>query len=269
MPTLFVNFSAQQPSPRPLRHERRAIFVVNSTTLPVQSFPAITSPVRATSTPFAPLVTGPSQPYGGKLTPGHDLIPCVQTLIPRPARASGWPTSNCWGQRLLCRALVLTLVAWLTSACAMPLPVATPTPALVGSCTLALPATATDEARIRAVINAEGELVVKQEITALMGLWQEGAFIANAKNTPTDPADDQFWLDKDAIRHRYVRTVFPGAPASATPKDLTIAITGSTAVVTATTSIGNELSPAGDRWELVQQQGCWLLQSLTYNLERP
>lgn len=219
-------------------------------------------PVRATSTPFVQLVAGPYQRYGGKSTPRHGFIPL-------PARGRGCPTCNYWGQRLLSRALVLTLVAWLTAACAMPLPVATPTPALVGSCTLALPATATDEVHIRAVINAEGELVVKQEISALMGLWQAGAFIANAKNTPTDPTDDQFWLDKDAIRHRYVRTVFPGAPASATPKDLTIAITGSTAVVTATTSIGNELSPAGDRWELVQQHGCWLLQSLTYNLERP
>jgi len=126
-----------------------------------------------------------------------------------------------------------------------------------------------DEGLVRAVIDAEGELVVKQEIIPLMGLWHDGAFVANAKNTPADQTDDQFWLDKDAIRHRYVRTVFPGAPANATPKDLTIVITGSTAVVTATTSIGNELSPAGDRWELVKQNGCWLLQSLTYNLERP
>ena len=79
--------------------------------------------------------------------------------------------------------------------------------------------------------------------------------------------DDQFWRDKDAIRHRYVRTVFPGAPAQATPADLQVTITDRTAVVSATTHIGNETSPAGDRWTLLKQGPCWLIESLTYNLE--
>jgi hypothetical protein len=38
-------------------------------------------------------------------------------------------------------------------------------------------------------------------------------------------------------------------------------------VVTATTRIGGEVAPAGDRWTLVRRDGCWLLQNLTYNLE--
>jgi hypothetical protein len=136
-----------------------------------------------------------------------------------------------------------------------------------GSCTLDLPQGASDEDAIAAVLRAEGELVVAQRIDALMALWAEGASITNAKNTPQDNSDDQYWRDKDAIRHRYVRTVFPGAPAQATPADLQIAIDGERAVVTATTRIGGEWSPAGDRWILERRAGCWLLQNLTYNLE--
>ncbi len=179
---------------------------------------------------------------------------------------------NCpaaWLARVKGPLITLLLAAGLTVGCGQPPRSATVPPPLFGSCRLAIPATSTDETAIQAVVSAEGELVVKQEITTLMALWQAGAYIANAKNTADDPADDQLWLDKDAIRHRYVRTVFPGAPTSATPKDLTITISGNTAVVTATTNIGSELSPAGDRWELVKVDGCWLIQSLTYNLENP
>ncbi len=136
-----------------------------------------------------------------------------------------------------------------------------------GSCSLALPPTTSDENAIRAILTAEGELVVAQNIDALMKLWGEGAKITDAKNTPDDPQDDQAWLDKDAIRHRYVRTVFPGAPTQATPKDLQVQILGDHAIVTATTQIGGEISPAGDRWALRKDKDCWEIQSLTYNLE--
>ena len=151
-------------------------------------------------------------------------------------------------------------------------PTAIPTPEpSAGSCTLNLPASASNEEAIKQVLNAEGALVVRQEIEPLMQLWVTGSRVVNAKNTPNDPSDDQFWLDKDAIRHRYVRIVFPGAPATITPADLSITITemvtSTSAVVTATTQIGNEISPAGDRWLLVQQNGCWLIQSLIFNLE--
>jgi len=117
------------------------------------------------------------------------------------------------------------------------------------------------------VLMAEGQLVVEQKIDDLMALWSTGAEVINAKNTPGDSSDDQSWLDKDAIRHRYVRTVFPGAPSQVTPKDLQIERVNDRAVVTATTQIGTEVSPAGDRWVLVKRNNCWEIQSLTYNLE--
>lgn len=135
-----------------------------------------------------------------------------------------------------------------------------------GSCDLD-PAPSGDEAAIGALIEAEGHFVVTQQIDALMALWAESGYVANAKNTPDITDDDQFWREKDAIRHRYVRTVFPGAPAAAAPADLQIAIDGNRAEVTATTRIGAEVAPAGDRWVLIKNGQCWFLESLTYNLE--
>lgn len=134
-------------------------------------------------------------------------------------------------------------------------------------CPLPAPATATDEEIIEMVLMAEGRLVVEQKIDELMALWTTGAEIINAKNTPDNASDDQSWLDKDAIRHRYIRTVFPGAPSQVTPKDLQIELVDDRAVVTATTQIGAEVSPAGDRWVLVKRNNCWEIQSLIYNLE--
>jgi hypothetical protein len=159
--------------------------------------------------------------------------------------------------------LVLLLLS--SGACAWPFASAIQVEA--GSCTLPLPPDASDEEAIRALLAAEGELVVKQEIAPLMELWADGGFVSDAKNTPADPDDDQYWLDKDAIRHRYVRTVFPGAPQQVTPADLVIEFEAGRAVVTSTTRIGDEVSPAGDRWVLVRQGRCWLIESLTYNLE--
>ena len=145
----------------------------------------------------------------------------------------------------------------------------TAAPEPVGSCQLQLPSGANDEEAIRAVLRAEGELMVAQSITELMALWNAGSVVADAKNTPDNQDDDRQWLDKDAIRHRYVRTVFPGAPAAAQPADLAITIDGDRATVVATTNIGDEVAPAGDRWELRKVGDCWLIQSLTYNLEAP
>lgn len=120
---------------------------------------------------------------------------------------------------------------------------------------------------IRRVLQAEGELVVAQDIDPLMALWDADATITDAKYTPSDQSDDQVWNGRDAIRHRYVRIVFPGAPGEAQPADLQTSITDNSAVVTATTQIGTEVSPQGDRWELINVDGCWLLNSLTYNME--
>lgn len=158
------------------------------------------------------------------------------------------------------RALVLTAILCVTLAsCAA-------APATGGSCDLD-PPPSSDEEAIRALIQAEGQYVVAQEIDALMALWTESAYVANAKNTPDRADDDQFWREKDAIRHRYVRTVFPGAPAAAAPADLDIRIDGNRAEVIATTRIGAEVAPAGDRWVLTKSGQCWFLESLTYNLE--
>jgi hypothetical protein len=136
-----------------------------------------------------------------------------------------------------------------------------------GSCELNLTTGSSDAAAIEAVLAAEGQLVVAQEIDALMALWSEEGYVADAKHTPEQTDDDQFWRGVDAIRHRYVRTVFPGAPTAVAPSDLEIDIKGDRAAVTATTRIGDEVATAGDRWVLVKQEGCWMIESLTYNLE--
>jgi hypothetical protein len=130
-----------------------------------------------------------------------------------------------------------------------------------------LPESANDESAIRGLLAAEGEFVVNQNIDALMSLWEEDARVVDAKNTPDNTDDDQVWEGKDAIRHRYVRTVFPGAPALVDHSDEQITLNGDQAQIQSTTTIGSEVAPAGDRWEVVRQGGCWYLASLTYNLE--
>lgn len=138
----------------------------------------------------------------------------------------------------------------------------------IGSCSLNLGAVDDAEA-ITAILNAEGAYVVEQDIGALLNLWQTDGLVADANHTPTNLTDDQTWQGIDAIRHRYVRWVFPGAPDVAQPADLVINITDSKAVVTSTTRIGDEISPGGDRWQLVRVEDCWLIQTLIFNLERP
>lgn len=140
-------------------------------------------------------------------------------------------------------------------------------PVEIGTCRLSLPELKTDAEAIAALLNAEGVYVVEQDIVALLGLWMPDGRITDAKHTPAKPADDLTWSGADAIRHRYVRWVFPGAPAVAQPVVLAISISGKRAVVTSTTRIGNEVSPAGDRWLLVKKGGCWLIQELVFNLE--
>lgn len=142
-------------------------------------------------------------------------------------------------------------------------------PAPAGSCTLGLAPGTPVEETIRAVLRAEGELVVEQDIDRLMALWAAGATVADAKHTPHDAADDQLWIDHDAIRHRYVRTVFPGAPVAVAPANLDISVKGDRATVIATTQIGGEVAAGGDRWSLVRQGDCWVIENLTYNLEPP
>ena len=163
------------------------------------------------------------------------------------------------------RSLAL-LLALLLAGCnqATPAPTATAAP-LGGSCTL--DNVGDDESAILALLVAEGEMVVSQDIDALMRLWAEDGRVVDAKNTPDVADDDQIWDGRDAIRNRYVRIVFPGAPGLVDHGDETITITGDRAQVESTTTIGDEIAPAGDRWEMVRQGECWYLASLPYNLE--
>lgn len=162
--------------------------------------------------------------------------------------------------------LIAAWIMWRLIACAGSFST-TENPVSLGSCSLDLPPDTDDTDAIRAVLQAEGQLVVEQQIEPLMQLWAEDSIVADGKHTPDDEADDQRWIAKDAIRHRYVRTVFPGAPASVTPANLAIEIDGDRAVVRATTQIGDEVAPGGDRWILIKIGRCWSIQSLTYNLE--
>jgi hypothetical protein len=139
--------------------------------------------------------------------------------------------------------------------------------AQVGSCSLGLAGTVTDEGAIRALLSAEGDYVVRQDIESLMNLWLGDGRVCDANHTPAKLADDQTWQGRDAIRHRYVHRVFPGAPRLAEPLDLVVSIQGERAVVTGTTRIGGEISPGGDRWRLVKAGECWLIQELVFNLE--
>ncbi len=189
----------------------------------------------------------------------------VSSQFPIPVHRSRW----------LLPQLMLILLMCLMAGCASIAPSATPTPPVtetplppaIGSCTLGLGAGASDADAIRSVLHAEGELMVAQSIEQLMLLWDEDGRVVNAKNTPADESDDQLWIGKDAVRHRYVRIVFPGAAAAAAPADMDVAVTGDSAVVTATTHIGSEISPAGDRWQLNKVSGCWVIERLVFNLE--
>ena len=137
----------------------------------------------------------------------------------------------------------------------------------MGSCSLDLSDDADEEEIIQALLAAEGRLVVEQQIAPLMQLWARDSYVADGKHTPDDDSDDQLWINKDAIRHRYVRTVFPGAPKTVVPADLAVKMDSDRAIVRSTTQIGGEIAPSGDRWELISVDGCWLIHSLTYNLE--
>jgi hypothetical protein len=165
--------------------------------------------------------------------------------------------------------VLLLMVSLLTACFSPPEPQSTVSspPAPAGSCGLDLD-DPTDEAAIMAVLEAEGDRMVAQDLASLLALWAEDGEVIDVKHTPEVTADDQRWQGKDALRHRYVYFVFPGAPAEVSRDEVQIAIEGREAVVISTTQIDSERSIAGDRWELVKQDGCWLIKRLTFNLER-
>lgn len=136
-----------------------------------------------------------------------------------------------------------------------------------GSCSLSLPAGASPEETIWALIESESQFVVSQKIDQLMALWAEDGQIVDERNTPGRSDDDQLWRGPDAIRYRYTRYVFPSAPMVARPSDPVITMADDVAIVVATTRIGHEVSPSGDRWELVKKGDCWFIRSLAFNRE--
>lgn len=155
----------------------------------------------------------------------------------------------------------LLVMVGLLSGCTQPnTPTPTPTPTPVG---YGLP----DRDAIRAVLDAEARGVSQQDIDLLMSLWAEDGEVRDANHTPDDPSDDAVWSGAVAIYQRYVHLVFPGNPGYVAHPDMDIRIEGNRAVVTSTTRIGDEIAPAGDRWELIKRDGHWLIYRLTYNLE--
>jgi len=177
----------------------------------------------------------------------------------------GWPPLG----KLIPRLMLLVILAACSSSNEETQGYGTPDATLsgMGSCKLSLAETVSDEEAIVALLNAEGDYVVQQDITSLVTLWTDNGRIIDTDHTPADPSDDQTWQGKDAIRHRYVHRVFPGAPGVAQPLDLLVSISGEKAVVTGTTRIGDEVSPVGDRWLLVKVRDCWMIQELVFNLE--
>ncbi|OIO95821.1 MAG: hypothetical protein AUK03_04880 [Anaerolineae bacterium CG2_30_64_16] len=167
--------------------------------------------------------------------------------------------------RLLISVVLLTLAG--LGACSSAAPTSTLGPKPTTPVRTATPQPASDEEAIRQLILLEGQGVVAQDITGLMGLWAEDAVVTDAKHTPDDTTDDARWQGRDAIRERYVVLVFPGNPSAAGATDLAITIEGNAATATSTTVIGGEVSPGGDRWTLAKRDGRWWITGLTYNLE--
>jgi len=161
------------------------------------------------------------------------------------------------------KSLFLSLIALtLLAGCAPAERPATPSPTPPA---IVLPAES--EEALRALIQHEADLIVSQQIDPLMSLWVEDAVVTDARHTPADAADDLVWKGRYAVRDRYVTLVFPGNPQSARPEIVSMEIEGDRAVVTSTTRIESEVSPAGDRWTFRRLPAGWRIESLTYNLE--
>lgn len=164
-------------------------------------------------------------------------------------------------------ALVSTVVIVGCQGTAKPTAQPTANSILDVTCLSILPTNLNDETQIQEIVKSEGVFTVAQDIDILMSLWSENGFITDTKHTPDIPDDDQKWQGLDAIHYRYVRVVFPSAPLLAEPAAMQITITGNNAEVISTTQIGDEISPDGDLWTFLKVQGCWKIQSLTFNRE--
>lgn len=167
-----------------------------------------------------------------------------------------------WGR--LCAPLATC--ALLAAGCAAPaLPPTAASPTTIVRTPTAVPAS--DEEAVLQLLAAEGEAVVMLDIERLMDIWADDGAVVDARHTPDDPSDDLTWRGRDAIYQRYVTVVFPGNPLTAGAIDAQVTISGDSAQALATTRIGSEVAPGGDRWTFARRGGRWLITSLTYNLE--
>lgn len=139
---------------------------------------------------------------------------------------------------------------------------------MLGACR-ATPSASEDAEAIRAVIRAEAEAARAHDVERLESLWAKDGLVRDANHTPRDLTDDRIWLGRDAVISRYTSVVFYLPLDGAGPTDLEIAVHGDEAVVTATTHIGQEVSPRGERWTFVRRGDRWKIASITFNLEPP
>ena len=160
--------------------------------------------------------------------------------------------------------LALLLISFLVVSCGPSVAPPAPTPKPRGTDT---PTPASDEEAILQLLNAEGEGVVQQDIDRLMEIWAPEGVVTDANHTSNDPSDDKTWKGAEAIKERYL-AIFQSFPTQAAHPDVELTITGDTAEVTTTTTIGIDMAPKGDRWTFAKMEGRWYITSLTFNLEK-
>ncbi|MBC7250737.1 MAG: hypothetical protein H5T62_10685 [Anaerolineae bacterium] len=109
--------------------------------------------------------------------------------------------------------------------------------------------------------------VVADDVQGVLDIWAEDGVITDANHTPHDPTDDHVWRGLDAVLSYYTTVLFPLYLEEVGPVDTTMTVSGSQAVMTGTTKIGDELAPGGERWTFALRDGEWKITSMTFNLE--
>jgi hypothetical protein len=144
---------------------------------------------------------------------------------------------------------------------------------LVGGCLVSspppssLPPSPTTAQSIAELIAAHRAAVVADDVQGVLDIWAENGVITDANHTPDDPADDHVWLGLDAVISYYTTILFPLYLNEVGPVDTVLTVKGTEAIMTGTTKIGDELSPAGERWTFALRDGEWKITGMTFNLE--
>lgn len=129
------------------------------------------------------------------------------------------------------------------------------------------PVPATPEEAIRLLINAECESVVQQDIDRLQSIWANDGVVTDANHTPENTSDDVTWKGWDAIRDRYVNTVFPSNPTFCEHPDAQVKINGDSATAVTGIKIGITNAPSSNDWTFNKSADIWKIAALTYNLD--